>query len=92
MAFLAFIIIGLLAGLLAHALMPGMKSLPDSWITTLLLGTVGSVVGGLIGSLFNREGRFLELHPAGLILSAVGAIIVLLVVGLTAQRRRRVTT
>lgn len=88
MGILAFIIIGLLAGLLARALLPGNQSM--GLLGTTLLGMVGSLIGGLIGSLFHSGGRFFDLHPSGLLMSVVGAIVVLLVVGY-AGRRRRVT-
>ena len=76
MGILAFIIIGLLAGLLARAIVPGKQSL--GLLATTLLGMVGSIVGGMIGSLFTG-GKVFSLQPAGIIMSIIGAIVVLLI-------------
>jgi uncharacterized membrane protein YeaQ/YmgE (transglycosylase-associated protein family) len=86
MGILAFILIGLIAGLIARAITPGTQSM--GLLATTLLGMVGSFVGGLIGSLFRSDGRIFDLHPSGLILSVVGAIVVLLLVGFAGRRRR----
>src|SRR4051812_32742477 len=48
MSLLAFLVIGLLAGLLARAIIPGNQSM--GMLGTLLLGVVGSFVGGMLGS------------------------------------------
>jgi uncharacterized membrane protein YeaQ/YmgE (transglycosylase-associated protein family) len=52
---------------------------------TLLLGLVGSVIGGLIGNLFVSGDQ--DLTPAGLIGSTVGAVIALLVYRAATRRR-----
>jgi uncharacterized membrane protein YeaQ/YmgE (transglycosylase-associated protein family) len=88
MGIIAFIIVGLLAGLIARALMPGRQSM--GLVATTLLGMVGSLIGGLVGSLFSSDGRAFSLHPTGILMSVVGAIVVLLLVGF-AGRGRRVT-
>jgi uncharacterized membrane protein YeaQ/YmgE (transglycosylase-associated protein family) len=63
--------IGLLAGALARLIVPGRD--PMGWLGTLLLGLVGSLVGGVLaGLLFNDD-------AVGLIGSTVGAVIVLFV-------------
>ena len=85
MGIIAFIIIGLIAGLIARAILPGRQSM--GLLTTTLLGMVGSLVGGLIGSLFVRDGRLFDLRPSGLIMSVIGAIVVLLLVGAAGRRR-----
>ena len=85
MGIIAFIIIGLIAGLIARAILPGRQSM--GLVATTLLGMVGSLVGGLIGSLFVRDGRLFDLHASGLLMSVVGAIVVLLLVGATGRRR-----
>ncbi len=85
MGIIAFIIIGLIAGLIARAILPGRQSM--GLVATTLLGMVGSLVGGLIGSLFHRDGRLFDLHPTGILMSVVGAIAVLLLVGAAGRRR-----
>jgi uncharacterized membrane protein YeaQ/YmgE (transglycosylase-associated protein family) len=86
MGIIAFLVIGLIAGLLARALMPGNQSM--GLIATTLLGVAGSFVGGFIGSLFRSDGRVLDLHPSGLLFSVLGAMLVLFLVGMAGKRRR----
>jgi uncharacterized membrane protein YeaQ/YmgE (transglycosylase-associated protein family) len=88
MSIIAFLVIGLLAGLIARALMPGNQSM--GLIATTLLGIAGSFVGGFIGTFFNTNGHMWDLHPSGLIFSVLGAMLVLLLVGLAGSRRVRV--
>ncbi len=85
MGIIAFIVVGLIAGLIARAILPGRQSM--GLLATTLLGIVGSFVGGLIGSLFRRDGRLFDLHPAGILMSVLGAIVVLLLVGAAGRRR-----
>jgi uncharacterized membrane protein YeaQ/YmgE (transglycosylase-associated protein family) len=67
------VIVGLIVGALARFFYPG--AVPMGWLGTIILGVVGSLVGGLIGSLFTR-GRT-GFQPAGLIMSVIGAVLVL---------------
>jgi uncharacterized membrane protein YeaQ/YmgE (transglycosylase-associated protein family) len=78
MHLIAFIIIGLLAGLIARALVPGRQSM--GLAATTLLGVAGSLVGGYLGTLLwhRNQGQF---TPGGLVLSVLGAILALLVLG-----------
>ena len=85
MGIIAFIVVGLIAGLIARAILPGRQSM--GLLATTLLGMVGSLLGGLIGSLFRRDGRLFDLHPSGILMSVVGAIVVLLLVGAAGRRR-----
>ncbi|ADO69514.1 GlsB/YeaQ/YmgE family stress response membrane protein [Stigmatella aurantiaca] len=85
MGIIAFIIIGLIAGLIARAILPGRQSM--GLIATTLLGMVGSLVGGLVGSLFARDGRLFDVHPTGILMSVIGSIVVLLLVGAAGRRR-----
>ena len=74
MSFIWWLIIGLIAGALARLVMPGRD--PMGIIATILLGIVGSIVGGLVSWAIwgaDTEG----FRPAGIILSILGAILVL---------------
>ena len=73
------IIAGFVVGLIARAIMPGAQHL--TFIMTSLLGIGGSIVGGLIGRLFSKPEPGPKFHPAGFILSIIGAIILLFVWG-----------
>ena len=54
MGFIGWIVLGLIAGAIAKAIKPGKQG--GGWIATLVLGVVGAVVGGWIGSaLFNAD-------------------------------------
>ncbi len=75
MGIIAFLIVGLIAGFIARALVPGPD--PMGWLGTMVLGIVGSFVGGVLLSLVTT-GNF-ELSTTGIIGSIVGAIIVLLI-------------
>jgi len=67
-----WIVVGLIAGVLARALFPGRQRM--GWIGTILLGMAGSLVGGLLGSLLRGS---LSVHPSGLIASVIGALLLL---------------
>jgi uncharacterized membrane protein YeaQ/YmgE (transglycosylase-associated protein family) len=69
------IIVGFIIGLIARAIMPGAQGM--GFIETSLVGIVGSIVGGLIARIFSqpKDGAFF--HPAGFLLSIIGALIVL---------------
>ena len=74
---IGWLVIGLIAGGLARLLLPGKD--PMGCIMTIVLGVIGSFVGGFIGNLIFHFGSTKTLHPGGLIMSVVGAIIVLLI-------------
>ena len=74
---ISIIVVGLIAGAVARLVVPGKQNL--SIPMTILLGIIGSFVGGFLGYLLFRSdaaGGFLQ--PAGIIGSIIGAIIVLL--------------
>jgi Transglycosylase associated protein. len=73
------IIIGFIIGLIARAIMPGAQHL--GFIVTTLLGIAGSIVGGLIARLFSKPAPGSSFHPAGLIMSIIGALILLFIWG-----------
>ena len=79
LGFLIFlVIIGLIGGFVARALVPGRDSM--SVAGTMLLGIVGSFIGGFLGYLlFRNDSVEGALQPSGVIGSIVGSIIALLV-------------
>jgi len=83
---LGLIIIGLIAGFIARALIPGKQSM--GILLTIVLGIVGSFVGGFLGFLLfgsDPNGGFLQ--PSGIIGSILGSIIVLGLYVLVTRRR-----
>lgn len=71
------IVLGFVAGLIARALVPGKDAL--GFFPTVLLGIVGSFVGGAIWALFNKDVAMWPPPAGGLLLSIVGAVIALLI-------------
>jgi uncharacterized membrane protein YeaQ/YmgE (transglycosylase-associated protein family) len=66
-----YIVVGLIAGIIAKSVMHVHMTL--FW--TIVLGIIGSIIGGAVTHLFSPStGRF---HPAGIIFSTLGAIVVL---------------
>ena len=85
---IALIIVGLVAGFIARALVPGDDSMGIG--ATIVLGIVGSFVGGGLGYvLFGKDGDDGVLRPAGILGSIVGAVLALLIYNATAGRRAR---
>jgi uncharacterized membrane protein YeaQ/YmgE (transglycosylase-associated protein family) len=79
-------IIGLVAGFLARALVPGDD--PMTVGGTMLLGIIGSFVGGFLAdALFRSDGEDIGFGPVGIIGSTVGAMICLLVYRMANGRR-----
>ncbi len=83
---IGMIIIGAIAGFLARAIVPGRDAM--SIPATILLGIVGSFVGGFLASLIFRSGGGDLLRPSGLIGSIIGAVIALLVYNAATKRNR----
>jgi uncharacterized membrane protein YeaQ/YmgE (transglycosylase-associated protein family) len=83
------LLIGLVAGFLARALVPGPD--PMGFFATLVLGVVGSFVGGLLGYLvFGADLEDGAFQASGLIGSIIGALIVLLLYRAVGGRRHAV--
>ena len=86
---IGLIVIGLIAGFIARAIIPGKQSM--GILLTIVLGIVGSFVGGFLGYLLfgaDPNGGFLQ--PSGIIGSILGAIIVLGIYVLVTRRRTTV--
>ncbi|GAB2831267.1 GlsB/YeaQ/YmgE family stress response membrane protein [Microbacterium insulae] len=83
---LGLILVGLIAGFIARAVIPGKQSM--GILLTIVLGIVGSFVGGFLGYLLfgaDPNGGFLQ--PSGIIGSIIGAIIVLGIYVMVSRRR-----
>lgn len=89
MGFLAWIVLGLIAGAIAKAIYPGHQG--GGFIATTLLGIVGALVGGWLGSYFlgsngAAAASIGALTPGSIIFAIIGAIIVLFVWSLVTRR------
>ena len=71
------LVVGFVVGLLARMLVPGADHM--GFFATSLLGIGGSVVGGAIARLVNRPEPGAPFHPAGVVGSIIGAILLLVV-------------
>jgi uncharacterized membrane protein YeaQ/YmgE (transglycosylase-associated protein family) len=87
MGFFAFLILGLIAGAIAKAILPGKQG--GGILITLLLGVVGAILGGWIGGLLFGTGINEFFSLSTWLLAIGGAIIVLLVYGMITKRSAR---
>ena len=78
---LGWILIGLIAGAIAKAVLPGRD--PGGCLVTILLGVAGAVVAGFLG---RALGWYEVGEGAGFLAAIVGAIIILFVYRLVARR------
>ena len=86
MGILWTVIIGFLAGVIAKFIMPGDNE-PTGFILTAILGIVGAFVATFLGQAL---GWYRPGEGAGLIGAVVGAVVVLVVYGMVAGRRRAI--
>jgi len=75
--YLWMFIVGIVVGAIARWIMPGAEHL--GLLMTGILGIAGSFVGGFIARLFSKPAEGAVIHPAGLILSIIGAMLLLFV-------------
>ena len=68
-------VVGIVVGAVARMIMPGSEHL--GLIMTGVLGIAGSFVGGFVARLFSKPADGAMVHPAGLVMSVVGALILL---------------
>ena len=82
---LGLIIVGLIAGFLARAIVPGNDAMSIG--ATIVLGIVGSFIGGFLAdALFRNDAEDVGLAPSGILGSIVGAIIALLIYNAVTHR------
>ena len=82
---LAYIIIGLLGGAIAKAILPGRQG--GGWVITMVLGIVGALLGGFLGGLiFNvKYDKIFSLE--GILFSVLGALLILFIYGLVNKNK-----
>jgi uncharacterized membrane protein YeaQ/YmgE (transglycosylase-associated protein family) len=68
-------IVGIVIGAIARFIMPGSEHM--GILMTGLLGVAGSFIGGFLARLFSKPADGALIHPAGLVLSVIGALILL---------------
>lgn len=87
MSIIGWIILGLIAGAIAKAILPGNQA--GGWLITLLLGVVGALLGGFLGSALFGVGieEFWSIETW--LLAIGGSILVLLIYGLVTRGSRR---
>jgi uncharacterized membrane protein YeaQ/YmgE (transglycosylase-associated protein family) len=87
MNIIAWVVLGLLAGAIAKAIVPGDQG--GGWLSTLLLGVVGAFLGGSLYT-FIQTGTLQLVAPGlsipGVFVAVLGAIIAIYLYGLVAQR------
>ena len=88
-AIISWAVFGLVIGAIARFLYPGRQ--PMSLLMTMLLGIVGSLVGGFISYMFGFDPEEGALQPSGFIMSTIGAILVVWI-GLYAAARSDTST
>ncbi len=71
-------IVGVVVGAIARWIMPGVENM--GLIMTGIVGIAGSFIGGFIARLFSKPADGAIVHPAGLVMSVIGALILLFVV------------
>ena len=79
---LGWILIGLLAGLIAKAITPGRD--PGGCLVTIVIGIAGAVLAGFVGQ---QMGWYDQNEGAGFLAAIVGAILILIVYRMIAGRR-----
>ena len=85
------LIVGLVAGFIARALVPGPD--PMGVLGTLVLGLIGSLIGGFLGwLLFGRDSGDGALQLSGIVGSIIGAVIALLIYRAITKDRSSPTT
>lgn len=85
MGILAWIILGLIAGAIAKAIMPGRD--PGGFVVTALIGIVGAVIGGFLGNVIFGIGGVSGVDIRSILIAVVGALLLLWIYRMTTRRR-----
>ena len=87
MGIIGWIVLGLIAGAIAKAILPGTQG--GGWLITLVLGVVGALLGGFIGSAIFGIGLEEFWSIQTWLVAIAGSIVVLLIYGLLTRGSRR---
>ena len=85
MGILSWIVVGLIAGVLAKWIMPGKD--PGGILVTILIGIVGAIVGGFLVTLVVPGDVITGINITTIIVATLGAILLLIVYRLITNRR-----
>lgn len=75
MSIIAWILLGLVAGAIAKALMPGKD--PGGFLVTIVIGIVGALIGGFIWNLLTGNDSYGDFDIGGIIIAVIGSLILL---------------
>ena len=82
---IAYIVIGLLGGAIAKAILPGRQG--GGWVVTSLLGIAGALLGGFLGGALFGVSYSEIFSLSGLIFSVLGALLILAIYGWMQKRK-----
>ena len=82
MSVLLFLLFGLIVGAIARFIVPGRE--PGGWVISMILGVMGSFLGGFIG---RSLGWYRDGEPAGFVMSLLGAVILVAIYHAITRRR-----
>lgn len=85
MSIIGYLIVGLIAGAIAKAILPGRQG--GGWLATMILGIIGAIVGGFLGNmLFGVDlGNMGDFRTW--ILAILGSLVCLFVYGMVTKKR-----
>ncbi|WP_460744053.1 GlsB/YeaQ/YmgE family stress response membrane protein [Mariniluteicoccus endophyticus] len=84
---IAYIVIGLIGGAIAKAILPGKQG--GGILATIVLGVIGALLGGFLGGLLFNVSYSDVFSVAGLLTSVIGALLVLVIYGFVVKGRTR---
>ncbi|MEH6780037.1 MAG: GlsB/YeaQ/YmgE family stress response membrane protein [Rhodoglobus sp.] len=87
MGIIGWIVLGLIAGAIAKAILPGRQG--GGWLATLLLGVVGALVGGFVGGAIFGVGLEDFFSIETWLVAIAGSVLVLFLYGLITRGSRR---